>query len=122
MAKRPVKRQDALVLRFGSRLRELRLERGMTQAFLAAVAEVTETYVSRLESGRAAPGIDLVGRLAKGLGTTVSDLLPADDPPDPATVLREQARRLAEELIRTADRDTLRLLVPLLARLGDDRR
>lgn len=72
-----------------------------------------------LEAARAAPGIDLVNRLATGLGTTVSDLLPATDPPDPVRLLREQAQRLANELIAAADRETLQLLVPLLARLGD---
>src|SRR5581483_8141416 len=80
MAKRPQKRQDEIVGRFAARLREVRLARGMTQAELAAVAKVTETYITRLEAGRAAPGIDLVNRLAKGLSTTVADLLPQDDP------------------------------------------
>jgi transcriptional regulator with XRE-family HTH domain len=118
MAKRPVKRQDELVLRFAARLREVRQARGMTQADLAAAATVTETYITRLEAGKAAPGIDLVGRLAKGLSTTVADLLPQDDPPDTVVVLRKQARKLAEDLIGAADREALQVLVPLLARLG----
>ena len=118
MAKRPQKRQDEIVGRFAARLREVRLARGMTQAELAAVAKVTETYITRLEAGRAAPGIDLVNRLAKGLSTTVADLLPQDDPPDTEVVLRRQARKLADELIGAADREMLQMLVPLLARLG----
>jgi transcriptional regulator with XRE-family HTH domain len=118
MSKKPQKRREEIVGRFAARLRELRSARGMTQADLAKAARVTETYVGRLESGKAAPGIDLVARLAKGLGTTVADLLPQDDPPDPEEVLRRQARTLANEVIGTADRETLQLLVPLLARLG----
>ena len=90
----------------------------MTQAELAKHASVTETYIGRLEAGRAAPGIDLVARLAGGLGTTISDLLPESDPPDPVDVLRGQARRLTAELLPAADRETLQLLVPLLARLN----
>jgi transcriptional regulator with XRE-family HTH domain len=120
MAKnRPKKRHDEIVTRFAARLRELRAGLGMTQAELAKKAKVTETYIGRLEAGRSAPGVDLVGRLAEALGTTIADLLPADDPPDTTEVLRTQARRLADALIPTADRETLRVLVPLLAWLGD---
>lgn len=118
MARRPVKKQDELVLRFAARLREVRMARGMTQADLAAATKITESYMSRLEAGKAAPGVDLVGRLAKGLSTTVADLLPEDEPLDTEVVLRKQARILADDLIETADRETLQMLVPLLARLG----
>ncbi len=62
------------------------------------------------------PGIDLVARLAKALETTISDLLPEVEPPDPLPLLRGQAQKLAETL-RASDRDTLQMLVPLLARL-----
>jgi transcriptional regulator with XRE-family HTH domain len=120
MAKqRPRKRHEEVVARFATRLRELRAGLGMTQAELAKKAKVTETYIGRLEAGRAAPGVDLVGRLAEALGTTIAGLLPATDPPDTAEVLRTQARKLADSLIPTADRETLQILVPLLARLGD---
>jgi transcriptional regulator with XRE-family HTH domain len=118
MAKQPQKKHDEIVRRFSARLKELRAARGMTQADLAKAAGVTETYIGKLEAGRAAPGIDMVARLAKGLSTTVADLLPENDPPDPEEVLRRQARTLASEVIGTADRETLQLLVPLLARLG----
>jgi transcriptional regulator with XRE-family HTH domain len=49
----------------------------MSQAELAGQEEVTTNYISRLEAGGAAPGIDLVARLAVGLGVPVADLLPA---------------------------------------------
>lgn len=115
---RPQKRHDAIVGRFAAQLREFRLARGMTQSSLARAARVTETYIGRLEAGRAAPGIDLVNRLAVALGTAVSDLLPTDGPPDTDQVLRSQAQRLFDDLLREADRPTLLLLVPLLAHLG----
>lgn len=118
MPQRPVKKFDAIVATFAARLREVRLGRGMTQAELAAAARVTETYVTRLEAGKAAPGIDLVSRLARGLGVTLAELLPQDDPPDSAAVLRRKARALADDVIANADRETLQVLVPLLARIG----
>jgi transcriptional regulator with XRE-family HTH domain len=91
----------------------------MTQAELARKGHVALSYISRLESGSAAPGIDLVDRLAKALGTTLADLLPTTPPPDTTAVLRQQARRLCDALVPAADRPMLQLLVPLLARLSE---
>jgi transcriptional regulator with XRE-family HTH domain len=108
-----------VVRRFADRLKEVRLALGLTQAEVARRAQVTVNYVGRLEAAGAAPGIDLLDRLAAALGTTAADLLPAGPSPDTADLLRQEARRLFEALVETADRDTLRLLVPLLARLND---
>lgn len=118
MAKRKPRIEHAeIVRRFGARLRELRLSCGMTQVQLAEKAQVTVTYVGRLEGGGAAPGIDLVERLAKALGTTVADLLPATEAPDKLEILRAQARELCDTLLEKADRETLQMLNPLLARV-----
>lgn len=117
MAKRKVQIQhEPIVGIFAARLRELRLSRGMTQADLANRAVVTPTYLSKLEAARVAPGIDLVARLAKALGTSIVDLLPEEDVPDPLPLLKEQAGKLGEAL-KASDRETLLMIVPLLARL-----
>ena len=110
-------RHDEIVLLFSARLRELRRSRGLTQTQLAREAHVTPMYIGRLETGGAAPGIDLVDRLARALGTTVIDLLPATASPDTLAVLREQAKRLFDAVLQQADRETLQMLCPLLARL-----
>lgn len=121
MAKRRKSRieQDEVVRLFAARLRELRRSRGMTQAELGRRASVTASYLWRLESGGAAPGIDLVSRLARALGTTSHDLMPQTAPPDTTAVLRDQARGLFEALLAAADRETLLMLNPLLARLAE---
>jgi transcriptional regulator with XRE-family HTH domain len=116
--------QDQAVRLFAARLREVRQSRGMTQAELGRRAHVTASYVWRLESAGASPGIDLVTRLAQALGTTAHDLTPAAAAPDTMGLLREQARGLFEALLSAADRETLLMLNPLLARLveGAERR
>lgn len=116
-AKKKIEHAD-IVRRFADRLKARRLALGLTQAEVARRAEVTVNYVGRLEAAGAAPGIDLLGRLATALGTTAADLLPEDTPPDPTDVLRREARRLFGPLVDTADRDTLQLIVPFLARLS----
>jgi transcriptional regulator with XRE-family HTH domain len=120
MAKRKIRIEHAEIVRlFAAQLRELRHTRGMTQADLARHANVTTSYIGRLESAGAAPGIDLVDRLARALGTTVQELLPKIVPVDTVAVLREQARRLFDSLLHVADRETLLMLNPLLARLNE---
>jgi transcriptional regulator with XRE-family HTH domain len=109
---------DEIVRRFAERLRGLRVERGMTQAQLAERAEVSVAYVGRLERCEAAPGIDLVARLAAALGAKAAELLPAEDPPDAKEVLRDQARLLFDAAVQTDDEALLGLLVQFLSRLG----
>src|SRR2546423_13368145 len=101
MAKRGRIRHAEIVELFAARLREVRHSRGMTQAELARQAHVTVSYIGRLESAGAAPGIDLVERLAKALGITVADLLPTTAPPDDGALLRDHAKSLAETRAQT---------------------
>jgi transcriptional regulator with XRE-family HTH domain len=117
--RKKVIRHDAIVARFGERLRELRLGRGMSQAELARQAEVTTNYISRLEGGGAAPGIDLVARLAAALGVQMTDLLPATSDLDEMAVARQRARKLFDELLRCDDRAVLLVLTQVLARLAE---
>lgn len=114
MAKRKTRIQHAdIVQRFAVRLRELRLARDMTQAELARQAQVALSHLSKLESGNASPGLDLLDRLARSLRMTVTELLPPTEPPDTLSALRDRARQLLEN----ADRETLLIVNPLLARL-----
>jgi transcriptional regulator with XRE-family HTH domain len=108
-----------VVFRFAARIRELRRERGLTQQELADRAGLTSTYLSRLESAGAAPGIDLVDRLATALGTSIHDILPLADPPDMRVGLRQEAERLLGSL--DEDQESLRTLVQVLAVLVRNR-
>jgi transcriptional regulator with XRE-family HTH domain len=115
MARRRVPiRQSGLVRRFAARLREVRQARGMTQEDLASKASVTTSYLSRLEGGRVAPGIDMVERIAGALGTTVAELLPEGTVTDPLPILREQAKRLIDALVRNGTVEDFLRLNPLL--------
>ena len=58
----------------GLRLRELRLERGMTMAALAERIGVTQPAISQWESGRERPGRETLQRLAGALGVTAEAL------------------------------------------------
>ncbi len=85
---------------FGARIREARERAGMTQAALAAAAELTPSYVCLLESGRRRPPSDrAVRRLAGALGLPVADVLQwahMERAPRELRVAVEDLRRRAE--------------------------
>ena len=62
-------------------LRNLRRARGLSQEELAHRAEIDHrTYISSLERGVYAAGIDVVERLARALDVEVADLLTRPTP------------------------------------------
>jgi transcriptional regulator with XRE-family HTH domain len=57
-------------------IKELRDRAGLTQAELAKKADVTEAYISMLESGtRKNPSLPALKKIAKALGVPVTELL-----------------------------------------------
>jgi len=68
-------RDHARTLAIGSRVRELRLERGLTQEALAQRATVHRAVVGFIERGEREPGVSLVWRLADGLGVSMATLM-----------------------------------------------
>jgi transcriptional regulator with XRE-family HTH domain len=57
-----------------AKLRELRLERGITQERLAFLAKLHPTYISMLENGRKSPTVDALERIAQALDVRVSTI------------------------------------------------
>ena len=61
-----------------NRLRELRAERGWSQAFLAEKLEVSRQSVNAIETGRYDPSLPLAFRLAKLFGKRIEEMFQAD--------------------------------------------
>ncbi len=60
---------------FGKILRELRLEKGLSQEQLGFEADLRRTYVSILELGQQQPSLTTIFKLAKALNIKASYLL-----------------------------------------------
>ena len=60
---------------FGTVLRRLRLEAGLTQEQLGLDADLRRTYVSILELGHQQPTLTTILKLAGALGTTGQELI-----------------------------------------------
>lgn len=60
--------------RFGRRLRELRVQKGYNQLYLATLASVSEDFLSLVERGISAPSFETIEALALALDTDVTVL------------------------------------------------
>ncbi|MGW7532120.1 helix-turn-helix domain-containing protein [Amycolatopsis sp. NPDC054798] len=76
--------------RITRRLRELRLERGLTLDKVAAAADLTPGYLSRVESGQRVPSLGTLVVLARALDVSVADLVASEERGSPI-VKREDA-------------------------------
>jgi transcriptional regulator with XRE-family HTH domain len=64
---------EELRSRFGKRVKELRLERGMSQFDLSLAAEIGETQIRRIEGGKVTTSIYVAYRLAKAFDLTLGE-------------------------------------------------
>ena len=112
-------RQAEIVRSFAERLRSLRNARGMTQRELATRAEVTFSYISRLEAGGAAPGIDLVERLADALSGSIADLLPISSEAEDTNQTRRRVKELFDTVLPNVGPETLSMLLVFVARIAE---
>jgi len=62
--------------RFGMRLREIRLKKGISQERLAELAGLHRTYVSSVERGGRNISLENIDRLATALGEPMAKLMP----------------------------------------------
>ncbi len=60
--------------KFGERVREIRLQKGLSQEELARIAKIDRTYIGGIERGERNVGIRNVYRIATALGIPAADL------------------------------------------------
>jgi len=61
--------------RLGARLRELRLEAGLTQAELARRTGIHRPNIARVEAGRHTPSLETLARIANAIGVSTTHVL-----------------------------------------------
>lgn len=89
-------------LSLGQRIRQLRFERGVIAADLAARAGVSASFLSQIERGAATPSLKVLQQLARELGVAVGSLV------DTAASPRRAEPTTSAEIVRCQDRKVLR--------------
>jgi transcriptional regulator with XRE-family HTH domain len=74
---------DAVTGRVGARLKELRNRRGLRLADLSERTGISVTILSRLESGRRSPSLDILLKIARAYHVPLDDLVGAPPTGDP---------------------------------------
>jgi transcriptional regulator with XRE-family HTH domain len=69
-----MKRRGAILVRFGTRVRELRMQTGLSQESFAAKCGLDRTYVSGIERGRRNVSLRNIAKIAEFLGISLSEL------------------------------------------------
>lgn len=64
-------------MKIGQVIKALRSEKGLSQEALALEVDTATSNLSRIEKGQRTPSLDLVYRLAKALGVSVSEVFRA---------------------------------------------
>jgi len=80
--------ESAIGAALGRVVRTARTERGLSMRALAAAAEISQPFLSQIESGQTMPSVVTLFRLAKGLGMSPSELLPSVAEPEPIYLTR----------------------------------
>jgi transcriptional regulator with XRE-family HTH domain len=65
----------ALLVRLGVRVRKLRKKKGWTQTDMAVYLDMNRGHISDIERGKREVGIITLQVIARGLGTTMANLL-----------------------------------------------
>jgi transcriptional regulator with XRE-family HTH domain len=102
----------ALTRRLGSRVRDLRHARGLTQEQLAERAGIVPAYVSSIERAVAAATVETLAAIAAALDVTLSELFVSVDRPLPRELPRLESALAAQS--SAAQRTVLELVAVAL--------
>ena len=77
----------------GTRIREFRKARGLTQEAVAERAEITVVYLSKIENGHVRPTLDLLSQICDTVGLDLGELFHSVSP-NAATYQNEKVVQL----------------------------
>jgi transcriptional regulator with XRE-family HTH domain len=98
---------------FQESLRELRERRGLTQARLAELLEVSPRGYNRWETGAAAPRLDTLVKIAEILNVTLDELVGRTEPTSQVVIQNPKLHALYREIDGLSDEDQQALVILL---------
>jgi transcriptional regulator with XRE-family HTH domain len=93
----------------GKRIQELRKTRGLSQEKIAEKADISSTYLSRIECGRENPSLDMLMKLSNALEVEMWEMFDFGH-----VKSHKELKESLQSLIKTADEPTLHLAVKVI--------
>lgn len=95
--------------KIGKKLKEIRISRGLTQEYIASMADVNTSHISNIENNRVKISLSTLIRVCNAMNTTVDYVL-NDEYAEPSSVLDQTI--LSE--IQECDRDTKEKILKII--------
>ncbi|WP_263603452.1 helix-turn-helix domain-containing protein [Chryseobacterium sp. PET-29] len=73
-----MKEKSEILVKFGSTVRNLRIQKGLSQEQLAHLSDVHRTYIGMIERAEKNVTLTSIQKIAYGLGVSIIDLLEDD--------------------------------------------
>ncbi len=70
--------KDEALIKFATKLQELREAANMSKGQLSVEAECSKSYIGKIESGQKLPGLKTTVKFARALGIHIKDLFDFD--------------------------------------------
>jgi transcriptional regulator with XRE-family HTH domain len=87
---------EVVIAAIGARVRDYRLQKGLTLQQLADTAGISQSMLSLVERGKTGASIGTLMAIANALGTRMSDLLETDEPARAGLVIRASEQPVYE--------------------------
>jgi transcriptional regulator with XRE-family HTH domain len=95
----------------GRRIQEIRKVKGLSQEKLAEKADISSTYLSRIECGRENPTLDMLIKLAIALDVEMWEMF---DFGHVTSASRKELKESIQSILKTSDESTLRLALKVI--------
>lgn len=89
-------RTHVIIASIGARVRDHRMQKGLTLQQLSEAAGVSQSMLSLVERGKTSASIGTLMAIADALGLRMSDLLVTDEPVAPSAVIRASEQPIYE--------------------------
>lgn len=73
-----MKGKSEILIKFGKKVRDLRINKGISQEQLADLSDVHRTYIGMIERAEKNVTLTSIQKIASGLGVKITDLLNDD--------------------------------------------
>lgn len=93
----------------GKRIQELRKSKGFSQERIAEIADISPTYLSRIECGKENPTLDLFIKLSRALDVEMWEMFDFGH-----VVSHKELKETLQDFSKSADESTLRLASKLI--------